>query len=124
MAFLREMPDRRQRALDTSYKQQIAGSRLQAAEICSLRLGGVCMFVNPAASWYHGNQPTAHPCEHCGGILQHEKWCLTCDPIVQYAYGIVLDDKKLTFRDGLILHSLGVCWAGSMPEDCREEPHA
>jgi hypothetical protein len=34
IAFLRKIPDRRQRGLDTSYKQQIAASRLQAAEIC------------------------------------------------------------------------------------------
>lgn len=72
----------------------------------------VIMFANPAASWYHGNQSnTQSPCEHCAGILQHEKWCVTCDPIVQYAYGLVLDPRKLTFRDGLILHSLGVAWA-------------
>ena len=69
------------------------------------------MFANPAASWYYGNQPSAqNPCDHCGGILRHEKWCITCDPVVQYAYGIVLDVKKLTFRDRLILHSLGVSW--------------
>jgi len=69
------------------------------------------MFANPAASWYYSNQPSAHiPCEHCGGVLRHEKWCITCDPIVQYAYGIVVDVKKLTFRDRLILHSLGVLW--------------
>lgn len=72
----------------------------------------VTMFANPSASWYHGNQPDAQaPCEHCAGVLQHEKWCVTCDPIVQYAYGLVLDPRKLTFRDGLILHSLGVEWA-------------
>ena len=70
------------------------------------------MFANPAASWYNGNQPNAQaPCEHCAGVLQHERWCVTCDPIVQYAYGLVLDAQKLTFRDGLILHSLGVAWA-------------
>ena len=72
----------------------------------------VIMFANPAASWYYGNQPnTQSPCEHCAGILQHERWCVTCDPIVQYAYAIVLDAQTLTFRDGLILHSLGVAWA-------------
>ena len=69
------------------------------------------MFANPAANWYYGSQPNAHtPCEHCGGTLRHERWCITCDLIVQYAYAIVLDSKKLTFRDGLILHSLGVSW--------------
>lgn len=70
------------------------------------------MFANPAASWYHGNQPSPQvPCQHCGGVLGHERWCVTCDPIVQYAYGIVQDAAKLTFRDVLILHSLGVTYA-------------
>ena len=73
------------------------------------------MFANPAANWYHGNQPT-------GGILRHEKWCITCDPIVQYAYAIVLDGQKLTFRDGLILHSLGVIWGHNTQESCQSTP--
>lgn len=82
------------------------------------------MFANPAASWYHGNQPmTQAPCEHCAGILRHEKWCVTCDPIVQYAFGIVLDGKKLTFRDGLILHSLGVTWGSNIQECCQPTPN-
>jgi hypothetical protein len=50
--------------------------------------------------------------------------CLTDDPIVQYVYGIVLDDKKLTFPDGLILHSPGVCWAQNEKARCHTEPHA
>jgi hypothetical protein len=50
--------------------------------------------------------------------------CLTDDPIVQYVYGIVLDDKKLTFPDGLILHSPGVCWAQDEKARCHTEPHA
>jgi len=70
------------------------------------------MLANPAASWYHSNQYNAQAvCEHCGGVVRHENWCITRDPLVQYAYGIVLDPRKLTFSDGLILHSLGVCWA-------------
>jgi len=81
------------------------------------------MFANPAANWYHANQPTAQvPCDHCGGILRHEKWCITCDPIVQYAYAIVLDGQKLTFRDGLILHSLGVIWGHNTQESCQSTP--
>lgn len=79
------------------------------------------MFANPAATWYHSNQYNAQAvCEHCGEIVRHERWCITCDPLVQYAYEIVLDPGKLTFRDGLILHSLGVSWGqtrcqGSFP---------
>jgi hypothetical protein len=69
------------------------------------------MFANPAASWHHSNQNNAQaPCEHCQGIIRHERWCITCDPIVQYAFGIVLDPDKMTLRDRLILHALGVSW--------------
>jgi hypothetical protein len=83
------------------------------------------MFANPAASWYHGNQSNLQvPCHYCGGALRHEQWCVTCDPIVQYAYGIVLDAKRLTFRDGLILHSLGVVWAQNVQESASSAPNA
>ena len=69
------------------------------------------MFTNPAASWYHSNQYEAKSaCAHCGGIIRHERWCLTCDPLVQYAYATVLDPEKLTLTDRLILHALGVSW--------------
>ena len=70
------------------------------------------MFANPAASWHHSNQyNAASACEHCGGVVRHERWCITCDPLVKYAYGIVLDAEMLTLRDRLILHALGVSWA-------------
>lgn len=69
------------------------------------------MFVKPAASWYHSNQYNAQAvCKHCGGVVRHENWCITRDPLVQYAYRIVMEPGKLTFRDSLILHSLGVSW--------------
>ncbi|MGB8061416.1 MAG: hypothetical protein WCF26_05960 [Candidatus Sulfotelmatobacter sp.] len=69
------------------------------------------MSVNPKATWYHSNQyNAASTCEHCGGVVRHEKWCITCDPIVQYAYGVVLEPERLTLRDRLILHALGVSW--------------
>jgi len=75
------------------------------------------MFANPAANWHHSNQYNAQAaCEHCDGIVRHERWCITCDPLVQYAYGIVLDAEKLTLRDRLILHALGVTWATN---DCQ-----
>lgn len=50
------------------------------------------------------------PCEHCLGIGEHEPWCVTRDPKVQYAFAIVNDPYALTYRDSLILHSLGVTW--------------
>lgn len=69
------------------------------------------MFVKPAASWYHSNQYHEQAaCEHCGGVVRHEKWCIPCDPLVRYAYGAVLDSGTLTLRDRLILHALGVSW--------------
>jgi hypothetical protein len=69
------------------------------------------MSVKPAASWYHSNQYNEQAtCEHCGGVVRHEKWCITCDPLVRYAYGAVLDSETLTLRDRLILHALGVSW--------------
>jgi len=50
------------------------------------------------------------PCEHCLAAGEHEPWCVTRDPKVQYAYAIVNDPYALTYRDSLILHSLGVTW--------------
>ena len=69
------------------------------------------MFANPSTTWRHSNQYSSQPpCEHCGGIIRHERWCITCDPAVQYAYAVVLDPEKLTISDRLILHALGVAW--------------
>jgi len=70
------------------------------------------MFANPAAaSWYHSNQYDAKSaCEHCGGVIRHERWCITCDVEVQYAYMVVLEPEKLTLVDRLTLHALGVAW--------------
>ena len=69
------------------------------------------MFANPAANWYHSNRYSAQAaCEHCGGVVRHEKWCRTCDPVVHYAFGVVDDPEKLSFRDRMILHALGVVW--------------
>ncbi len=70
------------------------------------------MFANPAASWYHSNQYSAESaCEHCGGVVRHETWCITRNPMVQYAFRVVLESEKLSFADRLILHALGVSWA-------------
>jgi len=71
------------------------------------------MSDNGQTTWYHSNRYSAEAaCEHCGGIIRHEHWCITLDPTVYYAYEIVLDPSKLTMQDALILHSLGVTWAG------------
>jgi len=69
------------------------------------------MFAKPAASWYHSNQYNAQAtCDHCGGIIRHEKWCITRNTVIQYAYGVVNEPGKLMLRDRLILHALGVSW--------------
>jgi len=79
------------------------------------------MFANPVAGWYHGNQHAAQsPCEHCGGSMRHERWCITCNSLVQYVYSVVLDPEKLTLTDFLILHALGVSWEKNCcAENCR-----
>ena len=62
------------------------------------------------------NRPTAiTSCDHCLGVGEHESWCVTRDPKVQYAYAIVNDPCALTYRDLLILHSLGVTWRNRVP---------
>jgi len=63
------------------------------------------------AAWFHSNQYNAQSaCEHCGGVVRHESWCITIDPEVYYAYQIVLDPSRLTVGDSLILRALGVVW--------------
>ena len=66
---------------------------------------------NNPASWYHSNRYNAEAaCEHCEGIIRHEAWSIAFDAESFYAYQIVADANRLTFGDGLILHSLGVIW--------------
>jgi hypothetical protein len=50
-------------------------------------------------------------CNHCAGVTSHEPWCITCNAVVRYAYGLVLDRGQLTVGDELILHALGVEWS-------------
>jgi hypothetical protein len=73
------------------------------------------MFANPSANWYHSNQYSAQAaCEHCGGIVRHEKWCITRDAAVQYAYSVVLEPENLTLCDRL--HSpRSRCFVGKNP---------
>ncbi|HKT87944.1 MAG TPA: hypothetical protein VJQ59_05880 [Candidatus Sulfotelmatobacter sp.] len=81
------------------------------------------MFSKPAASWYHSNQYSAEAvCEHCGGVIRHERWCITRDALVQYAYGVVLDSGKMTLSDRLILHALGVSWQNNNSQCIAEIP--
>lgn len=59
---------------------------------------------------------TTFPCDDCQGLNDHEPWCIMSDPKVQYAYAIVNDPCALTYRDSLILHSLGVAWRNRIRE--------
>ena len=69
------------------------------------------MAHSSSITWHHTNRYNAEAmCEHCGKMLQHEDWCITCNPVVQYAYQVILEPGKLTIGDTLILHSLGVTW--------------
>ncbi len=73
-------------------------------------------------SWYHTNRHNSQAaCEHCGGIIRHEHWCITRDPIVYYAYDVVVHPEKLSPGDALILHSLGVAWDKPCGAKCQTE---
>jgi len=80
------------------------------------------MLAEPTVTWFHSNRYNAQAvCEHCGGVVRHEKWCITCDPAVQYAYQVVLEPEKLTLFDRLILHALGVSWdKNGCPGTCAQ----
>ena len=73
--------------------------------------------------WYHSNKYTADTsCEHCGGVVRHEGWCVTSNRAVAYAYSAVLDPGTLTLEDQLILHALGVAWAPAGCDGCGCAP--
>jgi len=70
------------------------------------------MFANPTANWYPSNRDTLSPvCDHCGGAVRHQRWCITRSPLVKYAFEIVADSRKVALYDRLVLHALGVSWA-------------
>jgi hypothetical protein len=46
--------------------------------------------------------------EHCAGIIRHERWCQTLNPVVCYACKIVVSADELAIGDAIVLHSLGV----------------
>jgi len=68
-----------------------------------------------ATAWYHSNRYSAQAaCQHCRGVIRHESWCITVNPVVYYAYEAVLDSGKLSVGDVLALHALGVVWTGQV----------
>jgi hypothetical protein len=61
--------------------------------------------------WYHANKyAAASACKSCGGVARHAHWCVMCNPIVGYAQAIVEDASRISEKDRLILHALGVAW--------------
>lgn len=78
------------------------------------------MLANQPARWFNSNfYAAASACEHCHGLVRHERWCIVVNPRVQYAYEIVRDAEQLNFRDSLILHALGVSWTAPVNETCE-----
>ena len=74
-------------------------------------------------TWYHTNKYAADAaCEHCGGVVRHEEWCITCNSAVAYAYQAVLDANTLTIEDTLILHALGTAWRPGEAKPCTCKP--
>jgi hypothetical protein len=72
------------------------------------------MSTQQTTPWQHSNKYSADAaCEHCQGIVRHERWCVTRSEIVLYAYEAVADASALTEGDLLILHALGVSWTNN-----------
>jgi glycerol-3-phosphate cytidylyltransferase-like family protein len=65
---------------------------------------------NDSVSHHSNRYNVQAACQHCEGIIHHERWCLTMNPVVHYACEIVVYPDKLTIGDAIILHSLGVLW--------------
>lgn len=63
------------------------------------------------AGSYHTNGYNAQAaCEHCEGIIRHERWCQAINALVGYACKIVMSPTELSIGDATILHALGVLW--------------
>jgi len=70
------------------------------------------MQSGPSTIFHHNRYCADAACEHCGGLVRHESWCITLNPNVLYAYQVVAEPGQMTLHDRLILHSLGVLWDG------------
>jgi hypothetical protein len=78
------------------------------------------MPVAEAKKWYHSNQYSADSkCEHCAGVVRHEPWCVTENPLVAYAYLTATGAAPLSEPDNLILHALGVTWIDPTGCSCQ-----
>ena len=55
------------------------------------------------SAMYHSNGYNAQvACEHCEGIIRHERWCGTLNPVVSYACKIVVSADELAIGDAII----------------------
>lgn len=71
----------------------------------------------PTKSYYRTLYGTQSVCRYCAGVVRHERWCPTRNPQVAYAYQVVADPSRLSLRDQLILHALGVSWTAAQPQE-------
>jgi hypothetical protein len=54
------------------------------------------------AAFYHSNGYSAQAaCEHCDGIIRHERWYRTLNPVVGYACKIVVSADGRSNRNSL-----------------------
>ena len=79
------------------------------------------MSTQPTTTWQHSNKYSADAaCEHCQGVVRHERWCITRSEVVLYAYEAVVHASALAEGDQLILHALGVSWIDNpCPGACK-----
>jgi hypothetical protein len=83
------------------------------------------MPVAEAKKWYHSNQYSADSkCEHCAGVVRHETWCVTQNPLVAYAYLTAKGSAPLSEQDTLILHALGATWESPQGCGCQDSNRA
>jgi hypothetical protein len=54
------------------------------------------------AALHHSNGHDAQAaCEHCDSMIHHERWCQTLNPVVGYAYKIVVSANELAIETRL-----------------------
>ena len=66
------------------------------------------MSHNEAALNHSNGYNVQAACEHCEGIVRHERWCQIFNPVVCYACKIVVSADELAIGDAIILRSLDV----------------
>ena len=56
------------------------------------------MSHNKAALSHSNGYSAQAACEHCEGIIRHERWYQTFNPVVSYAYRIVVSAERIGDR--------------------------